>query len=271
MNANQQRVILVTGASSGIGLACATHLQQRGYRVFGANRQPRADAPFATLRMDVTDEQSVQDGIDAIVSQTGRLDVVVNCAGFSSVGAVEDHSLAEAREQLDTNFFGRLRVCRTALPLMRQQRSGHIVNIGSIGGMVGLPFQGVYSAAEFAMTGLTEALRFEARSFGVHVTLIRAGDANTENTIHRHHARAAQQDSVYAAHFRTTLNIMEKDERDGIKPDKIARLVEKIITSRSPRGVYTVGPIFEVFTAYARPFVPARFFEWCVRKYYRLG
>jgi NAD(P)-dependent dehydrogenase (short-subunit alcohol dehydrogenase family) len=271
MNANHQRVVLVTGASSGIGRACATHLHQRGYRVFGANRNPRADAPFATLRLDVTDEQSVQGGIHSIVEQAGRLDVVVNCAGFSGVGAVEDHSLAEAQAQLDTNFFGRLRVCRAALPLMRQQRSGHIVNIGSIGGMVGMPFQGVYSAAEFAMTGLTEALRFEARSFGVHVSLIRAGDADTENTIHRHYTQAAGQDSVYAAQFRTTLNIMEKDERDGIKPDKIAHTVEKVITSRSPRGVYTVGPIFEVFAAYARPWVPARFFEWCVRKYYRLG
>jgi NAD(P)-dependent dehydrogenase (short-subunit alcohol dehydrogenase family) len=271
MNTNHQRVVLVTGASSGIGLACATHLHQRGYRVFGANRHPRAGAPFATLRMDVTDERSVQDGIDAIVKQADRLDAVINCAGFSGVGAVEDHSLAEALEQLDTNFFGTFRVCRAALPVMRQQRDGHIVNIGSIGGMVGLPFQGVYSAAEFALTGLTEALRFEARPFGVQVTLIRAGDVDTEITLHRHHAQAAQQGSVYTTQFRTTLSIMEKDERDGIKPFKIARVMEKIITSRSPRGVYTVGPIFEVFAAYARPFVPARFFEWCARKYYRLG
>jgi NAD(P)-dependent dehydrogenase (short-subunit alcohol dehydrogenase family) len=271
MNTHQPQVVLVTGASSGIGLACATHLQQRGYTVFGANRQPRADAPFATLRMDVTDDQSVQDGIDTIVQQASRLDAVVNCAGFSCVGAVEDHSVVEAHEQLNTNFYGTFRVCRVALPVMRQQQAGRIVNIGSIGGMVGLPFQGVYSAAEFALTGLTEALRFEARSFGVHVTLIRAGDVDTAITLHRRHAQATQRGSVYTEQFRTTLNIMEKDERAGMKPDKIARLVEKIITSRSPRGVYTVGPIFEVFAATARPFVPARFFEWCVRKYYRLG
>ena len=171
MSNDQQRVVLVTGASSGIGLACATHLQQRGYTVFGANRHPRTDAPFLTLRMDVTDEQSVQDGINSIVKQAGRLDAVINCAGFSCVGAVEDHSVAEAHEQLDTNFYGTFRVCRAALPVMRHQRAGHIVNMGSIGGMVGLPFQGVYSAAEFALTGLTEALRFEARAFGVHITL----------------------------------------------------------------------------------------------------
>jgi NAD(P)-dependent dehydrogenase (short-subunit alcohol dehydrogenase family) len=271
MNTNQPQVVLVTGASSGIGLACATHLQQRGYTVFGANRQPRPDVPFVTLRMDVTDEQSVQDGISTIVQQTNRLDAVINCAGFSCVGAVEDHSVAEAQEQLNTNFLGTFRVCQAVLPVMRQQRAGTIINVGSIGGMVGLPFQGAYSAAEFAKTGLTEALRFEARPFGIHVTLIRAGDVDTEITLHRRHVQAAQRGSVYAAQFRTTLAIMEEDERSGITPLKVAQVVEKILTSRSPRGVYTVGPIFEVFAATARPFVPARFFEWALRKYYRLG
>jgi NAD(P)-dependent dehydrogenase (short-subunit alcohol dehydrogenase family) len=271
MNAKPSRVVLVTGASSGIGLACATHLQQRDYTVFGVSRQPRADAPFATRRMEVTDDQSVQDGIAAIVQQTGRLDVVINCAGFSCVGAVEDHTAVEAQEQWATNFLGTFRVCHAALPVMRVQHAGHIVNVGSIGGMVGLPFQGLYSAAEFAKTGLTEALRFEARPFGIHVTLIRAGDIDTAIALHRRHVQAAQQGSVYATQFRTTLSIMEKDERSGSAPLKIAQMVEKIITSKSPRGVYTVGPIFEVFAATARPFVPARFFEWALRKYYRLG
>jgi NAD(P)-dependent dehydrogenase (short-subunit alcohol dehydrogenase family) len=271
MNANPPRVVLVTGASSGIGLACATHLHQRGYQVFGANRQPRADAPFATRRMDVTDEQSVQDGLDAIVTQTGRLDAVINCAGFGYAGAVEDHSVAEARAQLNTDFFGTFRVCRAALPVMRAQRSGHIVNVGSIAGMVGLPFQGVYSAAEFATTGLTEALRFEAKAFGVHVTLIRAGDVQTGFTANRRLTQATQHGTVYGEQFHTALKIFEKDEHSGVAPWKIAQVVEKIINSKAPRGVYTVGPIFEVFAAYARPYVPARFFEWCVRKYYRLG
>jgi NAD(P)-dependent dehydrogenase (short-subunit alcohol dehydrogenase family) len=271
MSTQQQRVILVTGASSGIGLACATHLQQRGYRVFGANRRPRADAPFSTLRIDVTDEQSVQDGVEAIVQQAGRLDGVINCAGMGYAGAVEDHSPAEAQEQLDTDFFGMFRVCRAVLPVMRAQRAGYIVNVGSIGGMVGLPFTGLYSAAEFAVTGLTEALRFEARPFGIRVTLIRAGDVRTGFTDSRRHTQAARRGSAYAAQFHTTLSILEKDERSGIAPIKVARLAEKIITTPAPRGVYTVGPIFEVFAAYARPFVPARFFEWAVRQYYRLG
>jgi NAD(P)-dependent dehydrogenase (short-subunit alcohol dehydrogenase family) len=221
--------------------------------------------------MDVTDETSVQCGIQAIVQQAGRLDVVINCAGFGYAGAVEDHSVAEAQEQLNTDFFGTFRVCRAALPVMRQQRAGYIVNVGSIGGMVGLPFTGLYSAAEFATTGLTEALRFEARPFGVHVTLIRAGDVRTEFTANRRHTLAAQKGSVYAQQFKQTLAILEKDERSGIAPLKVAQLVEKILTSSSPRGVYTIGPLFEVFAAYARPLVPARVFEWAMRKYYRLG
>jgi NAD(P)-dependent dehydrogenase (short-subunit alcohol dehydrogenase family) len=221
--------------------------------------------------MDVTDEQSVQDGIHTIVQQTGRLDAAINCAGFGYAGAVEDHSVAEAQEQLNTDFFGTFRVCRAALPVLRQQRAGYIINVGSIGGMMGLPFTGVYSAAEFATTGLTEALRFEARPFGVHVTLIRAGDVRTEFTANRRYTRATQNGSVYSAQFNTTLSILEKDERSGIAPIRVAQLAEKIITSKSPRGVYTIGPIFEVFAAYARPFVPARVFEWAMRKYYRLG
>jgi NAD(P)-dependent dehydrogenase (short-subunit alcohol dehydrogenase family) len=271
MNSHRPRVVLVTGASSGIGLACATQLHQRGYRVFGANRQPRADAPFATLRMDVTDEQSVKGGIQAIVQQTGRLDAVINCAGFGYAGAVEDHSVAEAQEQLNTDFFGTFRVCRAALPVMREQHAGHIVNVGSIAGTISLPFVGLYSAAEFAMIGLTEALRLETRPFGIHAVTIRVGDACTGFTANRRHTLASRNGSVYSHQFRTMLSILEKDERSGIAPLKVAQLVEKIITSRTPRGVYTIGPIFEVFAATARPFVPARFFEWCVRKYYRLG
>jgi NAD(P)-dependent dehydrogenase (short-subunit alcohol dehydrogenase family) len=246
-------------------------LQQHGHAVYGASRHPREDAPFVTLRMDVTDEMSVQAGVKAIVQQSGRLDAVVNCAGFGYAGAVEDHSVAEAQAQLNTDFFGTFRVCRAALPIMRQQRAGILVNLGSIGGIVGIPFTGLYSAAKFAMTGLTEALRFEARPYGIHVTLIRAGDVRTDFTVHRRYAQATENGSVYAGQLRTTLSILEKDEHSGIAPIKVAQLVEKIITSKSPRGVYTIGPAFEVFAVQARPFVPARVFEWATRKYYRLG
>ena len=271
MNASQPRAILITGASSGIGLACATYLQQRGHTVYGASRHPRTDAPFATLHMDVTDEQSVQEGVQAIVQQTNRLDVAINCAGFGYAGAVEDHSVAEAQEQMNTDFFGTFRVCRATLPVMRQQQAGIIINLGSIAGMVGIPFTGLYSAAKFAVTGLTEALRFEARSYGVHVSLICTGDVRTEFAANRRRAQAAQNSSVYAEQFRTTLSILEKDEHGGIAPIKVAQLAEKIIMSESPRGVYTIGPAFEVLAMHARPFVPARFFEWALRTYYRLG
>lgn len=139
-----KRIVLITGASSGIGRVCAAHLHRRGYRVFGTSRQPqaaRADS-FEMIQMDVDSDASVGQGIDLIMQKEGRLDVVVNNAGFAIAGAIEDTSIEEAKAQFETNFFGVLRVCRAALPIMRQQRSGYVINIGSLAGLAGIPFQG---------------------------------------------------------------------------------------------------------------------------------
>ena len=145
------RVVLITGASSGIGRACAQHLHQRGYHVFGTSRQPQPDnGSFTMIPMDVDDEASVRRGIDQIIQQTGRLDVVVNNAGITFAGAIEDTSIEEAQAQFETNLFGVLRVCRAALPIMRQQRLGIIVNIGSLAGTIGVPFHGLYAASKLA-------------------------------------------------------------------------------------------------------------------------
>lgn len=145
------RVVLITGASSGIGQACAQHLHRRGYRVFGTSRQPQPDnGSFTMTVIDVDDEASVRRGIDQIIQQTGRLDVVVNNAGIVFAGAIEDTSIEEAKAQFETNFFGMLRACRAVLPVMRQQRSGTIVNISSLAGVIATPFHGVYSASKLA-------------------------------------------------------------------------------------------------------------------------
>ncbi len=276
------KVVLVTGAGSGLGEATAQAFAQQGCSVVCVDVNEQAaqrtrdtvgasDVPSLAIGCDVADAAAVVAAVLQTVERLGRLDVVVNCAAIDHTLSVEDMSVDQWDQVIGVNLRGPFLFARAALPVMREQCSGYIVNIGSIGGMVGIPFQGLYSAAEFALIGLTEALRLEARSFGIHVTLIRTGDARTEFTAHRRHTQAAQNGSVYAGRFRTALSIQETDERNGIAPLKVARAAEKVISSRSPRGVYTVGPIFEVFAAYARPFVPARVFEWAVRKYYRLG
>lgn len=193
-------VVFITGASSGIGKICAEHLHAKGYRVYGTSRRasstPQAVGSdrFRLIAMDVNSEDSVQRAIQTVLVAEGRIDVVLNNAGDGVAGSVEDTSLDEAQRQLDTNFFGVLRVCHAALPIMRRQASGLIVNVSSLGGLVGLPFQGLYSASKFAVEGMTEALRMEVRPFGVRVVLVEPGDFRTGFTEQRRKAVAAQRD-----------------------------------------------------------------------------
>lgn len=270
----EEIVVLITGASSGIGKACAEHLARRGYRVFGTSRRapfpptPPLSGQPVMLQMDVTRDESVQQAVDFIVRETGRLDVVVNNAGFGLAGAVEDTPIEAAKSQLETNFFGVLRVCRAALPVMRAQGEGLIINISSLGGVIALPFQALYSASKFAVEGLTEALRLEVRPFGIRVTLIEPGDMCTEFQAHR--VRVAAPGSAYERYAERTLQIMERDERTGGHPEAVAVLLERILRSPSPAPRYRVGPAFQRLAAVLKGILPDRLFEWALAKYYRI-
>jgi NAD(P)-dependent dehydrogenase (short-subunit alcohol dehydrogenase family) len=221
--------------------------------------------------MDVDVDSSVARGIEWVLEREGRLDVLVNNAGYGAAGSVEDTSMEEAKAQFETNFFGVLRACRAALPIMREQRAGYIVTIGSLAGRVGLPFQGLYSASKFALEGLSEALRLEVRPFGIYVVLIEPGDFNTTFTARRQRTAASLENPAYRARYETALNIMEADERRGAHPLKVARLLENVIQDPAPRLRYTTGPLYQRAAALLRKVVPDRLYEWGVAKYYRLG
>ena len=190
MRSDQVKTVLIVGASSGIGRTCALHLARCGHRVFGTTRQPTSDVE-ATLRqelassdrleivtMDVDEAASVSAGVREVEEHAGRIDAVVNCAGFGIGGSIEDTDDDEAKAIFETNLFGTLRVCRAVLPIMRRQGSGTIINISSIGGRIAGPFVGLYSATKFAVEGLSESLRMEVHRFGVRVVLV-AGDFST--------------------------------------------------------------------------------------------
>lgn len=280
MPTNTQAVVVVTGASSGIGRACAIHLTRRGYRVFGTTRRD-PDQVVEDLRqpltmsdqldvvtMDVNDNESVVRAMETIVEKAGRLDAVVNCAGFGIAGAIEETSDEEARAIFETNLLGILRVCRAAIPTMRTQGSGMIVNISSIGGRIGLPFQGFYSATKFALEGLTEALRMEIHGFGIRAVLIEPGDFCTGFTDSRHLVETSSTSGAYRTAQEHVLSIVEKDERGGAAPDAIARLVARILSKRSPRVRYTVGPVAQKLAAALKRMLPSKWFEWALSKYY---
>ncbi len=269
-----ERVILITGASSGIGKACARHLAERGYRVYGTSRKITGDDPVENgsvcmIWMDVNDDRSVISGIDRVLQDAGRLDVVVNNAGFGIAGAIEDTSIEEAKALFETNLFGVLRVCRAVLPKMRGQGSGTIVNISSLAGRIGLPYQGLYSATKFAVEGLTEALRMEAKPFGIKVVLIEPGDFRTGFTDNRVHTAASTEDSAYQERFQRTLRVAESDEEKGSSPEKIARLLYRILQDSSPKVRYSTGEVLQRAAAIIKGILPSKLFEWGLMKYYK--
>ncbi|MBN1934032.1 MAG: SDR family oxidoreductase [Anaerolineae bacterium] len=263
-------IVLVTGASSGLGQAAAEHLAQKGYTVYGTSRRAPLEGESRVgvrpLRMDVDDSASVRQGIDLLLRREGRIDVVINCAGYGMAGAVESTPVEAFKAQLETNFYGTLRVCQAVLPHMRERRAGMIINVSSVGGLIAIPFQSMYSASKFAVEGVTEALRLEARPFGVRVVLVEPGDFATRFTANR---RAIEPDAAYAANMRRAVAVMEHDEQHGARPAQFARLIEWIVRSKSPRLRYMVGPFYERAAVWLKILLPSRLFEWAFSKYYQ--
>ena len=179
---SDQRVVLITGASSGVGQSTARLLSRRNYKVFGTSRNPAVTETIPGVEMlplDVRADDSVRACVEAVSSAGGRIDVLINNAGYELAGALEELTAEETRAQFETNFFGVVRMIDAVLPTMRRQKRGHIINVSSLAGVSSIPFLGIYSASKFALEGYTEALRHELKPFGIHVSLTEAGFLNT--------------------------------------------------------------------------------------------
>ncbi|WP_432845848.1 oxidoreductase [Amycolatopsis sp. CA-161197] len=243
------KVALVTGASSGIGESTARELLERGYTVYGAARRVERMADLAergvrTLALDVTDEESVEKAVAAIVAESGRIDLLVNNAGYGSYGAVEDVPLSEARYQFEVNVFGAARLIQLVLPVMRAQRSGRIVNISSMGGKIYTPLGAWYHGTKFALEGFSDSLRMEVRPFGIDVVVVEPGGIATEwGGIAVDHMTEVSGKGAYS----DLAGKLAKGMNSGInarmmsQPSVIAKTVAKAATARRPRTRYAAG------------------------------
>jgi NAD(P)-dependent dehydrogenase (short-subunit alcohol dehydrogenase family) len=265
----QDRVALVTGASAGIGQACADRLAAHGWTVVGASRRGTGSAgggaEWEGLVMDVDDDGAVAAGVAGVLARHGRIDALVAAAGWGIAGPVETTPLDDVRAQMETNFYGVVRTTQAVLPAMRRQGAGRVVPISSIGGVIAIPFQAFYSATKFALEGWAEALAYEVAPFGVDVTLVQPGNVRTDFTSSRRMAVAPGGDAAYDAATQAAVGRMARDEAEGVGPDAVARVVHKVLEARRPPRRATVGKAVERSGVLAKRLLPHRVFEAAAR------
>jgi short-subunit dehydrogenase len=273
---NRDSVVVVTGASSGIGNACATFLAKKGNKVYGTCRNPssyarKADEFFELLPMELTDPGSIAKVADRVYSAEGKVDALICCAGSGLVGSVEDTSLEEAESVLNVNYLGTLRTVKAFLPRMREAGKGRILLVAAVDGLVATPFQGLYSASEFALHGLAAALRIEVAAFGIEVGIISLSNFRTAFGRRRFIAAGAGESSPYKTLLDRTQAVLSADEAGGAEPLVAARAIRTALAARRVSPRRSAGPIARRILAQCRDWLPSALFERVLRKYYRLG
>lgn len=305
MSTKEKKIILITGASSGFGKATAELLAAKGHIVYGTSRKAQyvTDTSLASnpnnaslsdrsssntkdalntasnttndgfvhfLQMDVREPESIGKGVQQIIQEQKRLDVVINNAGMGIGGSLELATAEEIRLQMDTNFMGCVNVCQQVLPIMRKQRQGRIINLSSIGGVMGLPYQGFYSASKFAIEGFSEALAAEVRGFGISVSMIEPGDFATGFTASRKNSAATAENEDYGPSFRRSLTLIEKEENSGLKPEVLAHKIAHVAECRRPHLRYCVADIEQKFSVIIKKLLPGNWFVNILRNYYKV-
>jgi short-subunit dehydrogenase len=260
------KTVLITGVSSGIGLEAAQLLPRKGFRVFGTVRkETRALQGVELVKLDVTDDASVAEAVRVIVAKAGSIGGLVNNAGYGLAGAIEETSVAEAREQFETNLFGVIRMINAVLPGMREQGYGRIVNMSSILGFIPLPYMGIYLATKHALEGYTETIDHEIRQFVVRAILVEPDITRTN--FERNTRSAAATISAYAAQKARAMQALQEQGKTGTDPQAVAQAVLTALTAKSPRLRYPVGSSGKI--SLLRRFVPDMFGK-NLRKQFRL-
>jgi len=265
------KVVLITGGSSGIGKSIGEFLHKKGFVVYGTSRNPEkiVNSIFPLVSLDVRNTESIHAAIAKVIEISGRLDVVINNAGVGITGPLEEIPMEEIRNNFETNFFGPIEVMKAALPQMRKQKAGLIINITSIAAYMGLPYRSVYSASKGALQLITEALRMEVKQFGVEITNVAPGDFATNIASGRFHSPLIAG-SAYEKVYGETLATMNEHVDAGSNPNEMAEAVYKIMQQKSPNVHYKVGVFMQKFSIVLKRALPDKMYEKMLMNHYKL-
>lgn len=269
----EQKVILITGASSGIGYDTALRLAEQGHKVYGAARRVELverlrDSGVIPIRMDVTDEISMIDGVNGIIDTEGRIDVLVNNAGYGYLGAIENVSIAEARRQLEVNLFGLARLTQLVLPFMRKQHSGRIINISSVAGKAVILFGGWYNVSKYSVEAFSDALRMEVKPFGIKVSIIEPGGIKTDwGIIAADNLETSTIDTAYENAGYRMASLLKLGYTSNLlsNPRKVAKAITRAVNARRPKVRYRLGAGSGLIVLF-HTILPARWWDAVMRK-----
>ncbi len=266
---NDRQIILLTGASSGIGAKVARQLVDLNHIVYGTSRKRQSNGFFPWIVMDVNDSVSIAKGIQGIIEKHGRLDVLINNAGLGMISSLEEAPQLKVDQVMNTNFGGVVRMIQAVLPQMRKQRSGKIINVSSIAGLMGLPYRSIYSASKFAVEGLTESLRQEVMKFGIQVCSIQPGSIKTNIKANR--LSHLPPDSPYNPEIANTADIIDAEVAAGIDAEEVGKMVASLLVKSYWRSKYVVAKPFQIGVTKMRPIFPARPFEKLLMNHYQIN
>lgn len=266
---NKMKVILITGTSRGIGQTLLRALRKNpDLTVYASSRGPDA-ADAMHLVLDITNPESCEKAIQELIRREGRIDVLINNAGSYLTGASEETTLSEIDAQMQLNFYGAVRMIKAVTPHFLRQKSGHIVNMSSLGGLIALPFTSAYNASKFALEGYTEALRLELLPFGIHVSNLEPAYVNT-GTVDQSILPPANRHPLFAPHRELMHRKMLRDSEEGIPMERICRALLKVIQSEQPRFRYRIGGMSKFLSA-LKWLLPERIFQSMVLRSFRIS
>src|SRR5690606_20647457 len=241
----KNKTIVITGSSSGIGETLSNHFVEKGFTVYGLSRSKKENTKFQHIATDVTNKENVYQSIQQILNETGRIDVLINNAGVGMLGAIEDVAKEDLDKLLNVNIYGTIYTMQAVLPVMRNQKSGCILNVSSIASNHGLPFRGYYSASKSAIDRITESVRLENHNTGIEITTVNFGDIITPIAESRIHSTIS---NFYKKNYEKISKYIDEEVQHGMKPEDLVPVIERLISKKNLKPHYHIGKPMQKFS-----------------------